>query len=71
MKQTKYFVKRETSCGCEYEELWADGELVLSGDHYHDKICFKVQGYFQALNDNNMPYEVTSESMLCPHGCED
>ena len=37
-------------------------EVILSGDHYHDKIDYRIEGYVGALNDHKI-YDVDSEDI--------
>ena len=46
MKVTKISVH---DGGDGYTTLWVDNEGVLEGDHYHDKIDERIEGYLEGL----------------------
>lgn len=63
-------IKNICSCGCGYTELMKNGELLLCGDAYHDKIYEQIIGYQKALTDNNIEFEIIINEITCPY-CEE
>ena len=67
----KKLIRKYTKDCCGYEAL-CDGEKILvSGDTYHDKIEEKIDGYLQALEDNDIDHTVKWKEIKCPYGCDD
>jgi len=59
--------KEYTTCDCEYKQLVnEDGEILLSGDYYHDKIDSMINGYLKALKDNGIGLEFDTKEISCP-----
>jgi len=59
-------IKEYTNCDCEFKRLIKeDGTELLSGDYYHDKINERIEGYLQALKDNNIEYELSTKEISC------
>lgn len=44
------------------KELFINGETVLKGDWYHDKIDERIEGYLQALKDQKFDVRDTIET---------
>lgn len=61
------------SCRCtEYKEMYVDGEMVLCGDYYHNKISAQIEGFKEALNFLKIQFKVTDlgeNSIECKFGC--
>lgn len=46
------------SCPCsDYKEMSVDGEMVLSGDYYHNKISSQFEGFLEALSFLKIDFE--------------
>lgn len=38
--------------------------MILSGDHYHDKINHQIEGFFHCLDYLEIQYETSSEETI-------
>lgn len=67
------FIK-QVSTRCEsFAVLYKDGEVVLSGDCYHDRINEKIVGYLRAYIDLDIEYELKIKCVkkcICGDCCE-
>jgi hypothetical protein len=43
----------------EEKKLVVDGEEIIRGDYYHDKISQMIDGFLMAFDYLGIPYEVT------------
>ena len=51
---------------CDYAELVnQNGNVLLSGNYYDDKIDEKIEGYIQALCDFEIVHELTENNFVC------
>ena len=41
--------REHADCGCEFESLTIDGETVMSGDYYHNKITEAIDGFLDGV----------------------
>ena len=63
------FERTESCESCEYSELRTNGETILSGDYYHDKIGKQIEGFLKGIKHCNKVYEVEVIEVNCPY-CE-
>jgi len=61
------------SCPCsDDKEMSVDGEIVLSGDYYHNKISSQIEGFLEALRFLKVGFqlqELGEGSRDCDYGC--
>ena len=53
-----------------YAEVYIDGELVMSGDEYHNKISSKIEGFLEGLNYTKTKYTLKKETIKCKFYCD-
>lgn len=53
-------------CGCEFERLRIDGNVVMSGDYYYDKIAQKIDGFIEAIKYFKIKYTYKKKKIKCP-----
>jgi len=64
---TVKLTKEYTTCDCEFKRLVNDdGEVLLEGDYYHNKIDNMINGYLKALEDNGIGLEFDIREISCP-----
>lgn len=61
-------IKEYTKCDCGYKKLVNEnGNTLLFGDNYHDKIGYQIEGYLQALENNDINFNLKEVEIICPY----
>lgn len=74
MKEINVEIKTCKNCG-EAMQLWVDGKLTLSGDQYHDKIWYRIDGFVAGLEyvlaKQNVKINKIKSDFECNFACND